>query len=870
MRTQAVSQKFSDRTAAILNATQHEISGRISILSRVIEDVEHVALDTLAHDKEALTRKIELINRVSDKVAGLITAVPVPVPDLVVDVLEVAAQKLRDKVIGDMEGEMTSAMSSAEACIQQERMVLLCELHTKRVLIAVQTRDLIEKHRSIMEGSTLPKNDDGTPLDKSLQEVVRYEQLREIEKGLSALEAFTATFNAQMASLGRATTAAKEQAREIATQSPETGHQESVKRMPEQHSMTQAMYQRAVLKYMETRFTDVRSAPLLKSEEIKMLEQAFPNRFVMDRTPAGEWAKQRAEFGREVTKIRVAERATIESTLDKDAIRDKVARDEAASRFRPKTGAALRNAQEKAIQDELDRLMKQRCGEHVIEHRVRTTIMVPSPLDPSTQVCPSTAERHRKEAMAIDPDAAVSGVAVTVAPDAVLKISSFRAGAHTKDCIHAILEQERQILKATDHNDPYFKDDRCTAESNAVKTEAARVGAEAGLDIAKAQMFREALSDIIALAIVTDDDKASRVERIVQFEQDFEARFGTSAASELSHFESFMALQSEKIAHVSHVAEIKARDDELGLTKASISDKITVLKEQLLQRTDRPQFNPATTTAMCLAIEDLDRSLKSLSGRYEVQKTALAEIDASVSQCTELLVTMSKTDPMHYNSADVHKFPSVVHDVIATDTSAMTLDQKVAHDHLAAAVIAQYRLDPHVMQDDITSLRRDVAIQATVLKDYQAMHEIERTTPASVRADIDNFRVALEDEITRISAKGLDAVTARKVSLLRAEVNNLDLLKGMVDTHVSFASIQRRLTEVVTHVMDAAKIQRGLIHTTSTSTTKNLSKFEALKDILAQRRAEVEYGATSRMAAGDGHSKAPVIDEGVRELPRLH
>lgn len=862
MRTQEVSREFSDRTEAILNATQHEISGRISLLSRSIEGVENVALDTLAHDREALTRKIELINRVSDKVVGLITAAPVPVPDLVVDALETAAQKFRDQVIGHMEEEMKSAMSSAEASIQQERMALLCELHTKRVLIAVQTRELIEKHRNIMEGSTLPKNADGSPLDKSLQEVARYEQLREVEKGLSALEAFTATFNAQMASLGRATTAAKDTAREIATQSPETGHQESVKRMPEQHNMTQAMYQRAVLKYMETRFTDTRSAPLLKSEEIKMLEQAFPNRFVMDRTLVGEAAKQRAEFGREATKIRVAERAKIESTLDKDAIREKVARDEAASLLFPKTGAALRNAQEKAIQDELDRLMKQQCSEHVIERRVHETIMVPSPLAAATKVCPATAERQRKLAVAIDPDAAVSGATVTVPAGAVIKISSFRAGAHTKDCIKAVLDQEHDIIKQPSRNDPYFKDATCVAESNAVKTAADTIGVEADLDIEKAQMFREALSGIITLPNVTDDEKASRVERIVQFEKAFEERFGVSAESELSHFESFTALQSEKTAHLTLHEELEAK-------KASIGDKITVLKEQLLERSDSAQFNPATTTGISLEIEALDSRLKSLSGTFEMQKSALAEIDLRVGQCTEFLATMVKTDPMHFDRTDSLKFPSVVHDVLETDTSAMTLDQKVAHDHFAAAVIAQYRLDPHLVQKDITSLRSNVATQTTVLKDYQAMHEIERTTPASVRADIENFRVALEDEITRMSAKGSDAVTTRKVSLLRAEVNNLDLLKGMVDTHVSFASIQRRLTEVVTHVMDAAKIQRGFIHTSSTSATKNLSKFEVLKDVLAQRRAEVESGAHARMASHDAHAKAPDVDDGVRQSPRV-
>lgn len=840
----------------LLNAIQHKINIAMADICSLIGDVQVEAVKALESDRTKLERKIDLINRVADKTVGLVKAVPVPVPDLASEALDAAAKKLKEKIIGDMRGEMTSAMDAGLASMNAAKADILWELNAKRSIVADETTFLLKEREEVLSNG-------------ELSEVERYEKLRKIEKCFSVLEAYAENVNSQMDGLKRSLKAAKQKAVVIAAQGPETGHQESVKRMPEQHGMTQAMYQRAVLKYMETRFTNIRSAPILKSEEIKMLEQAFPTRFVMKRTPLGEKSKKSHEFAREKTKIRVAERDKITKSIDPVTIRkieDNVEKEKSSGMFGKRRSASdIQKLKGEAVEKHIDSLMAQQCSEHVIEQQVRAA-MVPNPLNPTEKVCPTTADRYTKMGDGIDPDAAVSGSTVTVPADGIVKISSFRAGNHTKDCIHAILEQEREKLKIEKPYEHHSKDTEYVRVSAKIETRSVVRQEAADLDIAKAQMFKAKLTEIKAMPMSTDEEKAVRIVSIQGFEEAFKKRFSTpetevTAAAELGHFKSFRDLQTEKTAYLVHVAEVEVETEELAVLKREVENKVEVLQAGLAARGEIVQFNEAVTEAMVSELRKLGRELDELSGAHEAQKSTLERISARADNCNELLEIMFKTDSLSFNAEDLPKFPEIVRNILTSNTDEMSLDEKVAHDHFAAAVIAQYRIEPYVMKADLERLATSEA-QVEALKVYEVMHEVDRTTPASVGNDIDKFHRAVGEEIARIQEKVSSpkpgSNTQRKLKLLQEQKTKLEMLKGQIDTKVSFLSIQRRLGRVVDKVMEAAKIQRRFIHGQTTSSAKRLSKFESLKERLAERReaARAESRGTGMRADTDHDASA--------------
>lgn len=253
--------------------------------------------------------------------------------------------------------------------------------------------------------------------------------------------------------------------------------------------------------------------------------------------------------------------------------------------------------------------------------------------------------------------------------------------------------------------------------------------------------------------------------------------------------------------------------------------------------------------------------LTNTAGTPAQQTAALASIDSRADECSTMLTTMKSTDCLKYDG--VAKLPPIVQEALNRPRAGMSLDDRVAEDYFATAVVASYRLNSQIMPGEIAELRAHEHAQTKALVDYHAIHVFDDATQDNVGERITELRTHLQAGIRRIEDKepnpkaGSNA--ARKLDMLRQEDTRLGALKDMVDTKVCFSVIQFRLESIVENVAQAARIQRTFIHGRTTSTEDNLlsstSRFSQLKQAMHERLQErldvKEGGAVANDAEHD-------------------
>ncbi len=206
-----------------------------------------------------------------------------------------------------------------------------------------------------------------------------------------------------------------------------------------------------------------------------------------------------------------------------------------------------------------------------------------------------------------------------------------------------------------------------------------------------------------------------------------------------------------------------------------------------------------------------------------IQPQHLQQLNKEINALGNLLDTIKETDLVRYDN--IHQFPDSIKKLLShdndTDFQERPLDARIALDHVAAAAIAAYRLEPLIDEEDICQLLDNPNLRSEVIQCYHQEHLSHQDTKVNITDKINDMIGLIENQIQRIEKADpkakVGSITDQKLKMLRNEAQNLAKLGDFVDSHGNLSAIRKQLEIITNDVAEAANMQRGILGNTTSA-----------------------------------------------------
>ncbi len=539
--------KTFSRSQLSQNATTHQLlfdsqtsDALISTIDRRLFLIQKFVTAALNEDHRMIDLKLYQASEAVASTVGAVTRIAPVVPGALATLSSAAKERLLRSALNEVALGIRGALDETDIA----RIAIIDSLNNERLQLTEEIGALQARYSASLETW------DG-------HRIAHYKEQREYEYQLQRMHKKVSLFKAKIARLSRQAEIALGEAERIQQQGKATGHQLAYKRLPEQHGLTQHLYQMAVIRYMKNRFQAGGVPSWLKDEEVNMLEKAFPHRFVMHRR-FGESAKQRSEMKRAKLTERLKLKGMLKAQLEA-GVRSLVLRDNASLALeRQKHGAHLAHEIAKQLNRAVERRFKALNMERTVENIVNMNLLV----SPHTgeRVCLETFYRHRRLAQAVTHTD-------TIDAHTMIKLSSFSISDETKFNIVDILQIEEARLNDAEHYqglcDPVAW---ATDISLSLHPDVESAYAQ---DMAKADRLIA-----VAEAVGSTDRVDEKIRLIDEFEIAFRDEFSLEASDELASFSEY-----QTIVHIKE--EYRQQADAMRIT--AISERMTFFSSKITQ-----------------------------------------------------------------------------------------------------------------------------------------------------------------------------------------------------------------------------------------------------------------------------------------------